>query len=144
MSVKVLLADDHPIIRQGVRNLLEAEAGFSVVGEAEDGLQLVQLAEQFKPDVAIVDMMMPRLNGLEAIRQIKTRLPNTHCIVLSMQSADPYIVQALKAGADGYILKDSAPNEVVDAAEIYGDHLKSIITIIVKVEVCGCVDDFLR
>ena len=117
MSVTVLLADDHPIVRQGMRNLLEADADLSVVGEAEDGLQAVQLAEQLKPDVVIVDMMMPRLNGLEAIRQITSRLPNTRCIVLSMQSADPYIVQALKAGAAGYILKDSAPNEVTNAIQ---------------------------
>jgi two-component system response regulator NreC len=117
MSVTVLLADDHPIVRQGMRNLLEAETGYLVVGEAEDGLQAVQLAEQFKPDVAVVDMMMPRLNGLEAIRQITARVPHTRCIVLSMQSADPYVVQALKAGASGYVLKDSGPSEVVNAIQ---------------------------
>jgi len=117
MAVTVLLADDHPIVRQGMRNLIEAEAGYSVVGEAEDGLQAVQMAEQFKPDIIIVDMMMPRLNGLEAIRQITSRVPQTHSIVLSMQSADPYVVQALKAGASGYILKDSAPNEVINAIQ---------------------------
>jgi two-component system response regulator NreC len=115
MSVSVLLADDHPIVRQGMRNLLVAQEDIFVVGEAEDGLETVQLAEQHKPDIVIVDMMMPRLNGLEAIRQINSRLPATKCIVLSMQSADPYIVQALKAGAVGYIIKDSAPNEVLDA-----------------------------
>ncbi len=117
MSVTVLLADDHPVVRQGMRNLLDAEAGFSVVGEAEDGLQAVQLAEQLKPDVAIIDMMMPRLNGLEAIRQITARVPHTCCIVLSMQSADPYVMQALKAGASGYVLKDSGPSEVVKAIQ---------------------------
>ncbi len=117
MSVTVLLADDHPVVRQGMRNLLDAEASFSVVGEAEDGLQAVQLAEQLKPDIVVVDMMMPRLNGLETIRQITARLPETQCIVLSMQSADPYIVQALKAGASGYVLKDSGPNEIVTAIQ---------------------------
>jgi two-component system response regulator NreC len=117
MSVTVLLADDHPIVRQGIRNLLEADADLLVVGEAEDGLQAVQLAEQYKPDVVIVDMMMPRLNGLEAIRQITARVPHTRCIVLSMQSADPYIVQALKAGAAGYVLKDSAPSEIANAIQ---------------------------
>lgn len=115
MSVTILLADDHPVVRQGMRNLLDTEAGFSVVGEAENGLEAVELAERLKPDVVVVDMMMPRLNGLEAIRQIKSRLPDTRCIVLSMQSADPYIVQALKAGASGYVLKDSGPNDVVNA-----------------------------
>ena len=117
MSVTVLLADDHPVVRQGMRNLLDAEAGFLVVGEAEDGLQAIQLAEQLKPDVAIIDMMMPRLNGLEAIRQITARVPHTCCIVLSMQSADPYVMQALKAGASGYVLKDSGPSEVVKAIQ---------------------------
>jgi len=117
MSVSILLADDHPIVRQGMRNLFETETNLSVVGEAEDGLQAVQLAEQLKPDVVIVDMMMPRLNGMEAIRQISSRLPNTHCVVLSMQSADPYVVQALKAGADGYVLKDSGPNELIKAIQ---------------------------
>jgi two-component system response regulator NreC len=117
MSVTVLLADDHPIVRQGIRNLLEADADLLVVGEAEDGLQAVQLAEQYKPDVIIVDMMMPRLNGLEAIRQITARVPHTRCIVLSMQSADPYIVQALKSGAAGYVLKDSAPSEIANAIQ---------------------------
>ncbi len=115
MSVTILLADDHPVVRQGMRNLLDTEAGFLVVGEAENGLEAVELAEQLKPDVVVVDMMMPRLNGLEAIRQITARLPDTRCIVLSMQSADPYIVQALKAGASGYVLKDSGPNDVINA-----------------------------
>jgi len=115
MSVKILLADDHPLIRQGMRNILETEANFSVVGEAEDGLQAVRLVEELKPEIVIIDMMMPHLNGLEAISQIKSRLPKTVCIVLSMQSAGPYVIQALKAGASGYVLKDSAPNEVVDA-----------------------------
>ncbi len=117
MSVTILLADDHPVVRQGMRNLLETEANLSLVGEAEDGLQAVRLAEKFKPDVVIVDMMMPRLNGVESIRQITSRLPNTQCIVLSMQSANPYVMQALKAGAAGYVLKDSGPSELIEAIE---------------------------
>jgi len=117
VTVTILLADDHPVVRQGMRNFLETEANLSVVGEAEDGLQAVQLAEQLKPDVVIVDMMMPRLNGMEAIRQITLRLPQTRCVVLSMQSADPYVVQALKAGAVGYVLKDSGPNELIKAIQ---------------------------
>ena len=115
MRVSVLLADDHPVVRQGMRNLLETDESFKVVGEAEDGLQAVQMADQLRPDVVVVDMMMPHLNGLEAIRQIIEHHPGTRCIVLSMQSADPYIVQALKAGASGYVLKDSGPSELVNA-----------------------------
>lgn len=115
MTVHVLLADDHPIIRQGLMRLLEAEPDMSVVGEAGDGLQAVQLAETLKPDVLVLDMMMPGLNGLEVLRQVKKRSPGTLNIVLSMQSADAYVVEALKCGASGYILKDSGPAEVVAA-----------------------------
>lgn len=115
MTVKVLLADDHPVVRGGMRNFLEREADLSIVGEAEDGLQAVQLAEKLLPDVIVLDMMMPRLNGLEVLRQLSKRLANVRIIILSMQSADPYVTQALKAGAAGYVLKDSAPDELVKA-----------------------------
>ena len=115
MSVKVLLADDHPVVRGGMRNFLEKEADFSVIGEAEDGLQAVQLAENLRPDIIVLDMMMPLLNGLEVLRQLAKRLPKTRIIILSMQSADPYVTQALKEGAAGYVLKDSAPDELVKA-----------------------------
>jgi two-component system, NarL family, response regulator NreC len=117
MTVTVLLADDHPIVRQGLRHLLEAEPDLKVVGEASDGLQAVQLTEKFKPNVLIVDMMMPDLNGLEVLRQVKDRSPATCCIVLSMQSADVYVVEALKAGALGYVLKETGPSELVNAVQ---------------------------
>jgi DNA-binding NarL/FixJ family response regulator len=115
MNVTILLADDHPFVRRGVRNLLEAEAGFSVVGEAEDGLQVVQMAEKLRPDILVVDMMMPNLNGLEVLKQVSHRSPKTRKIVLSMHSADPYVVEAFRSGASGYILKDSAPDELINA-----------------------------
>jgi len=115
VTVKVLLADDHPVVRGGMRNFLEKEADFSVVGEAEDGLQAVQLAEKLCPDIIVLDMMMPHLNGLEVLRQLSKRLENTRIIILSMQSADPYVTQALLAGAAGYVLKDSAPDDLVKA-----------------------------
>ncbi len=115
MTVSVLLADDHPLVRRGLRNLLEAEPDISVVGEAEDGLQVVQLAEKLRPSVMVVDLMMPNLNGLEVIREVRHRSPHTRAIVLSMQRADPYIVEAFRLGAVGYVLKDSAPGEVVYA-----------------------------
>ena len=115
MSVRILLADDHPIVRQGMRNLLDSEDGFTVVGEAENGLEAVQMAEKLKPTVVVADMMMPHLTGTEAILQIKKKNPDIYCIILSMQSARPYIFNALKAGASGYILKDSGPAELVGA-----------------------------
>jgi DNA-binding NarL/FixJ family response regulator len=115
MTVTILLADDHPIVRLGMKNLLDSEDGFTVVGEAENGKEAVLMAEKLKPDVLVVDMMMPILNGLEVIRRIKQRLPETLCIVLSLQSAAPYVTQALKEGASGYVLKDSGPRDVIQA-----------------------------
>jgi len=115
LTVTILLADDHPLIRQGLRTLLEAESGFSVVGEAKDGLQAVRLAESLQPSILIVDLMMPNLNGLEVLKQVRHRSPNTHMIVLSMQSAEPYVVETFRSGAIGYVLKDSAPGELITA-----------------------------
>jgi DNA-binding NarL/FixJ family response regulator len=115
MTVTILLADDHPIVRQGLRHLLDAEPDVVIVAEASDGLQAVQLTEKLKPNVLILDMMMPGLNGLEVLRQVKERCPSTCSIVLSMQSADVYVVEALKAGALGYVLKETGPSELVNA-----------------------------
>ncbi len=117
MTVTVLMADDHPIVRQGLRHLLEAEPDLKIVGEASDGLEAVQLTEKFRPDILIVDLMMPGLNGLEVVKQVKERCPTTCCIVLSMQSADVYVVEALKAGALGYVLKETGPSELVNAVQ---------------------------
>ena len=115
MTVTILLADDHPLVRRGLRNLLETEAGFSVVGEAEDGLQAIQLAEKLQPGILIVDLMMPNLNGLEVLKQVSHRSPKTRMIVLSMQSSEPYVVETFRSGAIGYVLKDSAPDELIIA-----------------------------
>ena len=127
MTVSILLADDHPIVRQGMRRLLEAESDLTVVGEAADGLETVQMVEKLQPKVLIVDMMMPGLNGLEILRQVKKRSPSTFSIVLSMQSADSYVVEALKSGASGYILKDTGPSELVSAVRkvIQGERVLS-------------------
>jgi two-component system response regulator NreC len=118
LTVTVLLADDHPLIRRGLRNLLATESGFSVIGEAEDGLQAVQLAESLRPTIMIVDLMMPNLNGLEVLRQVSRRSPKTRMIVLSMQSAEPYVVETFRSGAIGYVLKDSAPDELINAIHL--------------------------
>jgi two-component system, NarL family, response regulator NreC len=117
MTVTVLMADDHPIVRQGLRHLLEAEPDLKIVGEASDGLEAVQLTEKFRPDILIVDLMMPGLNGLEVVKQVKERSPATCSIILSMQSADVYVVEALKAGALGYVLKETGPSELVNAVQ---------------------------
>jgi len=113
--IRVLLADDHTIVREGVRLCLEAMGDIEVVAEAEDGQMAVQLANQLRPDVAVVDLTMPRLNGVEAIRQIKRDLPDTEVVVLSVHDSEPYVVQALRAGAAGYVLKRNAATELAAA-----------------------------
>jgi two-component system response regulator NreC len=115
VPVTLVLVDDHPIIRQGLRHLLEAEPDFRIIGEAGDGVEALQLIERLKPNILVVDMMMPGLNGLEVLRQIKKISPTTRAIVLSMQSADAYVFEALKNGAAGYVLKETGPGELVNA-----------------------------
>jgi len=114
-AITVLLADDHPIVRQGLRYLLESDPEFHVVGEAGDGVEAIHMLENLKPDVLVVDMMMPGLNGLEVLRQFKKISPATRAIVLSMQSANAYVVEALNLGAEGYVLKETGPTELADA-----------------------------
>jgi len=113
--IRVLLADDHTIVRQGVRMCLEATGDIDVVAEAEDGQAAVQLALQLRPDVAVVDLTMPRLNGVDAIRQIKRDAPQVEVVVLSVHDSEAYVVQALRAGAAGYVLKRNAATELVAA-----------------------------
>jgi DNA-binding NarL/FixJ family response regulator len=113
--IRVLLADDHTIVRQGVRLCLEAMGDIEVVAEAEDGQAAVQLASQLKPDVAVIDLTMPRLNGVEAIRQIKRDSSDVEVVVLSVHDSEAYVVQALRAGAAGYVLKRNAATELAAA-----------------------------
>ncbi len=115
MFVTLLLADDHPVVRQGLRHLLEREPEFHIVGEAGDGVAALQLVELLKPDILVLDIMMPGLNGLEVLRQTRKISPSTHTIILTMQSANAYLVEALKIGAAGYLLKETGPSELVDA-----------------------------
>lgn len=115
MSLRILLADDHTLVRQGLRKLLEERPEWDVVAEAGDGRDAVRLAEQFKPDICILDIAMPMLNGIEATRQIARRVPTARILVLSMYSDEAYIAQILQAGAAGYILKDSADVDLIQA-----------------------------
>lgn len=114
-KIRILLVDDHTILRDGLRALLESEPDLKVIGEAEDGRQAVTLACQQEPDVVLMDISMPLLNGLEATRQIKRQCPNVKVLILSMYDNEEYIRQALEAGAMGYILKDAAARELIGA-----------------------------
>jgi DNA-binding NarL/FixJ family response regulator len=114
-TIRVLLADDHTVVREGLRALLEAESDMTVIGEAETGRQAVQLAGKLKPDVVLMDIAMPILNGLEATRQIMRMVPGTKVLVLSSYSDDEYIHQLTSAGAVGYLLKQSAAADLIKA-----------------------------
>jgi DNA-binding NarL/FixJ family response regulator len=114
-KVRILLADDHTILRDGIRSLLEDEPDMTVIGEAEDGRTAVKLACQLKPDVVLMDIAMPLLNGLEATRQIKHDCPQVKVLILTMHENEEYIRQVLASGAMGYILKDAAARELLDA-----------------------------
>ncbi len=111
----VMLVDDHHVVRRGIRALLEKEAGIQVVGEAGSGAEAARLTQQFKPDVLIIDLMLADMSGLEVIRQVRKRAPETSSVVLSMYGNDCYVVEALQAGAKAYVLKDSPPEELVRA-----------------------------
>ena len=114
-KITVLLADDHTLVRQGFRALLEAEPDLAIVGEAETGRQAVQLAKKLRPDVVLMDIAMPLLNGLEATRQIIKEVPSSKVLVLSSYSDDEYVHQLIEAGAAGYLLKEAVVTDLVKA-----------------------------
>lgn len=113
--IRILLADDHTVMRRGIRLLLESQPEFSVVAEASDGRQAVQQAEATLPDVAVMDIAMPNLSGIEAAERIASAQPNTAIVILSMHSDEGYVLRALKVGAKGYLLKDSVEGDLIEA-----------------------------
>ncbi|HML15889.1 MAG TPA: response regulator transcription factor [Bryobacteraceae bacterium] len=113
--IRILLADDHTLMRRGLRLLIQSQSGFEVVAEASDGRQAVEQAESLKPDVAILDIAMPNLGGIEAAQRIVAVLPQTGIVILSMHADEGYVLRALKAGAKGYLLKDSAEADLMEA-----------------------------
>ncbi len=112
---RAIIADDHRIMREGLRSLLERTGEFECIAEADDGYQAVMLATELRPDVVIMDISMPNLNGIEATRQIKSALPEVEVVVLSMHATRNYVLQVLQAGASAYLLKDSAFEELSTA-----------------------------
>ena len=115
--IRVILADDHSVMRHGLRLILEQHEGFQVMGEARDGREAVSLAEALHPDVAVLDITMPNLNGIEAARQITEKQPAVAVVVLSMHADESYVLRALKAGARGYLLKESPEADFISAIQ---------------------------
>ncbi len=113
--IRILLADDHTVVRDGLRALLEKQSDMAIVAEAADGRDSVRLAEEHTPDVVVMDIAMPNMNGIEATRRILASNPRTAVVILSMHQDESYVLRSLKAGAKGYLLKDSLRSDVIDA-----------------------------
>ena len=115
MTTKIILADDHPVVRTGLRTLLQAHTDLEVIAEASDGLEACRLVESLKPDVLVLDLMLPHLSGIEVTRQVVKDSPRTAVVILSMYGSENYVHEALKAGAKAYVLKESTSDELVRA-----------------------------
>src|SRR5258708_5608496 len=113
--IRILLADDHSLVRQGFRAILSAQQDMQIVGEAASGREAVELAEKLQPDVAVMDVTMPELNGIEATRRLATVSPRTRVLALSMHKDSVYVREILRAGARGYLLKDAADSDLIAA-----------------------------
>jgi two-component system, NarL family, response regulator NreC len=114
-SITIVLVDDHAVVRHGLRALFGNEKSFQVVGEASDGLEAVRLVQRLQPHVAVVDLMIPGLNGLEVVRQIGRTCPDTRVLILSMHANEAYLLEALRNKATGYALKDAKPSDIIEA-----------------------------
>ena len=138
--MKVLIADDHRIVREGLRSLLQDQPDLEVIGEAADGREALELAAEYEPDVVVMDVAMPQLNGIEATRRLISDSPGTKVVALSMHSDRRYVAEALKAGASGYLLKDGAFDELVSA-------IRAVVAnkVYLSPRVAGVVvDDYVR
>jgi DNA-binding NarL/FixJ family response regulator len=139
-KIRALLADDHQLMRSGIRLMLEREPDITVVGEADDGRKAVELAKSLKPDVVIMDIGMPNLNGIEAARQMTQENPALAVMILSMHPDETYVLRALKAGARGYLLKDSAEADLIKAVHVVAGGKSFFSPTVSKV----LLDDYVR
>ena len=122
MAVRILLVDDHPIVRQGLRTLLEARSGWEVVGEASDGMEALTKVETLQPDVVVLDVTMPRMNGLEACRLIQQKTSGLEVLFVTQHDSPQMMREALDAGARGYVVKSNAARDLLDAVEAVSQH----------------------
>ena len=139
-KIRVALADDHHIVREGLRLVLEREPEFELAGEAADGLAAVELVEREKPDVLVVDLMLPRLHGLEVIKQICRSHRATKCLVLSMHSDEPFVMEALRNGAHGYLLKDCDGDEFIRALRAVAEGRRHLAAPLAERALDGYID----
>ena len=138
--IRIILADDHAVMRRGLRLVLEQQEDFEVVGEASDGREAVQLAETVKPDIAVLDITMPNLNGIEAANQIHARQLGTSTIVLSMHADESFVLRALRAGARAYLLKESAEGDLINAVRLVSEGKSFFSPIVSRM----LVEDYVR
>jgi two-component system response regulator NreC len=138
--IRIVLADDHVVMRNGLKLLLERQPNFAVAGEAINGREAVEICEKLKPDVLVLDIAMPNLNGIEAARQISAKLPQIAIVILSMHSDESYVLRALKAGARAYLLKDSAEADLINAIRAVSDGKAFFSPAISKM----LVEDYIR
>jgi two-component system response regulator NreC len=138
--IRIVLADDHVVMRNGLRLLLERQQNFQVLAEAADGREAVGICEKLRPDVLVLDIAMPNLNGIEAARQVAAKLPHTAIVILSMHADESYVLRALKAGARAYLLKDSAEADLINAIRAVNDGKAFFSPAISKM----LVDDYMR
>jgi two-component system, NarL family, response regulator NreC len=139
-KIRILLADDHQLMRSGVRLMLEREADLAVVGEASDGREAVSMAKTLKPEVVVMDIGMPNLNGIEAAHQMTQDNPQLAIVIVSMHSDESYVLRALKAGARGYLLKDSAEADLIKAVHAVGSGKSFFSPVVSKM----LLDDYVR
>lgn len=131
-SIRVVLADDHAVVRKGVREFLEEDPAIRVVGEANDGEEALALAARERPDIALLDIQMPRLNGLETTRRLKKEFPNVRVLIVTAYDDDPYIFAALQAGASGYLLKSSSSDELIHAVHAIAEGETALSPVVAK------------
>jgi DNA-binding NarL/FixJ family response regulator len=122
MTVRILLADDHPIVRQGLKTLLEGQPGWQIVGEASDGLEALHKADSLQPDVMVLDVTMPKLNGLETCRLLRQKAPGLEILFVTQHDSPHMMREALEAGARGYVVKSNAARDLLEAVKAVSEH----------------------